>query len=260
MFKNSTFFLLGVFVFSLQLSSCKTREKLVYFQTKSDSLIVQSNFSPVLQVDDFLSIQVTSVDPETVVAFNLPNELSQTAQNGYLQGMPAGKGYLIDADGTVNLPVIGVFTLAGLTRKEATIQLQKKMEEFTKQPIVHIQILNFKITVLGDVRSPGTYKIPNERITILEAIGLAGDLNTTGERKNVLVIREEAGKKVEYRLDLTNTAVFGSPVYYLNQNDVIYVEPNFTARSTSSFIRATGSIFLSLTSLIITTITLITLK
>jgi polysaccharide export outer membrane protein len=120
--------------------------------------------------------------------------------------------------------------------------------------------LNYKITVLGDVRTPGTYTIPNERITIIEALGLAGDLKPTGERKNVLVIREVAGKKVEFRVDLTSKAIFSSPVYYLRQNDVVYVQPNLTALSESSFVRATGGIFLSLTSLIVTTIALITRK
>jgi polysaccharide biosynthesis/export protein len=260
MFKISIFLKISCLLFLSQLSSCKTREKLVYFQTQSDSLVSQSSYTPILKVDDYLSILVTSIDPTSVQAFNLPLANGQTGQNGYTQGIPAGNGYLVHTDGTINLPVIGSFAIAGLSRLEAAEQLQQKLRAFTKEPIVHIQILNYKITVLGDVRSPGTYKIPNERITILEALGLAGDLKQTGERKNVLVVREEDGKKVEYRVDLTNSSVFSSPVYYLTQNDVIYVEPNVTARSESSFLRATGGIFLSFTSLIITTITLITRK
>ena len=258
MAKISLIFKVGALAVVLQLSACKTREKLVYFQHQSDSLATQSSYTPILQVDDYLSIKVTGMDPETVAAFNLPIEVGQMTQSGYEQGNPARNGYLVGADGTVTLPVIGAFPIAGLSRKEATEQLQKKLEEYTRAPIVHLQILNYKVTVLGDVRSPGTYKIPNERITLLEALGLAGDLKPTGERKNVLVIREEAGKKVEYRVDLTSKTVFASPVYYLRQNDVVYIEPNVTARSESSFLRANGGIFLSLTSLIITTITLIT--
>lgn len=258
MFKIPTVIKIFCIACVVQLSSCKTREKMVYFQNQSDSLATQSTYTPILQVDDYLSVKVTSIDPEAVVAFNLPIEVGQMTQSGYVQGNPARNGYLVDADGTITLPVIGAFLIAGLSRKEATEQLQKKLEEYTLAPIVHIQILNYKVTVLGDVRAPGTYNIPNERITILEALGLAGDLKPTGERKNVLVIREEAGKKVEYRVDLTSKTVFASPVYYLRQNDVVYIEPNVTARSESSFIRANGGIFLSLTSLIITTITLIT--
>jgi polysaccharide export outer membrane protein len=186
--------------------------------------------------------------------------MTNAGQNGYTIGAAAKSGYLIDSDGTINLPVIGVFPMAGLSRKQATLNLQERLEEYTESPIVQIQILNYKITVLGDVRTPGTYKIPNERITIIEAIGLAGDLKPTSERKNVLVIREVDGKKMEYRVDLTSKGIFSSPVYYLRQNDVVYVQPNVTALSESSFVRATGSIILSLTSLIITTITLITQK
>ncbi|MFN5031728.1 MAG: polysaccharide export protein, partial [Flavobacteriia bacterium] len=109
-----------------------------------------------------------------------------------------------------------------------------------------------------DVRAPGTYKIPNERITLLEAIGLAGDLKMTGQRTNVLVIRDINGRKAEYRIDLTSQDLFNSPVYYLSQNDVVYVEPNVTARTESTIWRTTGPIFISLTSLIVTTITLLT--
>ena len=258
MFKIPTVIKIFCITLLIQLSSCKTREKMVYFQNQSDSLATQSTYTPILQVDDYLSVKVTGIDPEAVVAFNLPIVGGQMNQSGSSQGNPAINGYLVDADGTITLPVIGTFPIAGLSRKEATEQLQKKLEEYTLAPIVHIQILNYKVTILGDVRSPGTYTIPNERITLLEAIGLAGDLKPTGVRENVLVIREEAGKKVEYRVDLTSKSVFASPVYYLAQNDVVYIEPNMSSRSESSFIRVNGGIFLSLTSLIITTITLIT--
>jgi polysaccharide export outer membrane protein len=258
MAKISLIFKVGALAVVLQLSACKTREKLVYFQHQSDSLVTQSHFTPTIQIDDFLSIQVTGTDPEAVLPFNLPATTGQVGMSGYIQGNASTNGYLVDAAGMVNLPVIGLFPLAGLDRMEAIRQLQEKIGEYVQPAVVHLQIQNYKITVLGDVRSPGTYKIPNERITILEALGLAGDLKPTGERKNVLVIREEAGKKVEYRVDLTSKAVFSSPVYYLVQNDVVYIEPNATARSESSFLRANGGIFLSLTSLIVTTLTLIT--
>ncbi|MDX1653554.1 MAG: polysaccharide export protein, partial [Brumimicrobium sp.] len=123
---------------------------------------------------------------------------------------------------------------------------------------VSIQIQNFKVTVLGDVQSPGTFTIPNERITIIEAIGIAGDLKMTGNRKNLLVLRDRNGVKTEYRIDLTSKNVLNSPVYYLEQNDVIYVEPNAAARSTGTFWRTSGGIIISLTSLVITTVVLIT--
>ena len=244
--------------FFILLFSCKSREKLVYFQNHKEVENETSGYTPVLEVDDFLSVVVTSIDPETVQIFNATSGNTQMGQTGYTQGASAPIGYLVDSDGNINLPVIGLFHIAGLNRKEAIIQLQDTLRIYAKDPIVQIQILNFKITVIGDVARPGTYKIPNERITILEAIGLAGDLKMTGKRQNVLVIREENGKKQEYRVDLTNGTVFSSPVYYLKQNDLVYVEPNFTALSQASFIRSASGVFISTTSLIITIITLLT--
>ncbi|HNQ20114.1 MAG TPA: SLBB domain-containing protein, partial [Bacteroidales bacterium] len=135
--------------------------------------------------------------------------------------------------------------------------LENKYANYLQHPIVNIHIENFKITVLGEVNHPGTFKIPNERITILEAIGLAGDLKIAGERKNVLVIRDNDGIKTEYRVDLTSTDILYSPVYYLEQNDVVYVEPNYTARRQATVWRTEGSLFISLTSLIVTTLSII---
>lgn len=254
-----SFFLLLV----IQLTSCKTREKLVYFQSNGNDTVTkgQSNYTPVFKTDDFLSIVVTGEDPEASLPFNLPIVGAAPAINsGYTMGNPAPNGYLIDANGNITLPFLGSVQIAGLNRVEATNLIQSKLEPYLKNPVVQIQILNYKITVLGDVKSPGTFKIPNERITLLEAIGLAGDMKMTGVRKNVLVIRDDNGVKTEYRVDLTSKELFSSPVYYLAQNDVVYVEPNVTARSESTIWRTTGTIFISLTSLIVTTVTLISVK
>lgn len=260
---NRLIFFLKIFscILVMQLTSCKTREKLVYFQSseKDSTVQGQSNYTPVFKADDFLSIVVTGEDPDAVLPFNLPSVgISPSVNQGYTVGNPSQLGYLIDANGNVTLPFLGAIKLAGLNRMEATELIQNKLKDFLKNPVVLIQIQNYKITVLGDVRNPGTFKIPNERITILEAIGLAGDMRMTGTRNNVLVIRDENGKKTEYRLDLTSKDLFNSPVYYLAQNDVVYIEPNSTARSESTLWRTAGPIFISLTSLVVTTITLIT--
>lgn len=249
--------------FLLQLSSCKTREKLVYFQSTGNDTVTkgQSNFTPIFKTDDFLSIVVTGEDPEAVLPFNMPVAgAAPMVNSGYTMGNPAPSGYLIDANGNINLPFLGAVKIAGLNRIEATDLIQSKLVPYLKNPVVQIQILNYKVTVLGDVKTPGTFKIPNERITLLEAIGLAGDMRITGVRKNVLVIRDDNGQKTEYRVDLTSKDLFSSPVYYLAQNDVVYVEPNVTARSESTIWRTTGTVFISLTSLIITTVTLISVK
>ncbi len=238
--------------------SCSTREKLVYFQqNKADSTVVQSNYTPVFKTDDFLSVLVTADDPEAAIPFNFPQGSQQNFNNGYTIGNPAVIGYLIDVNGEIKLPVIGAVKLSGLNRVEATALLEERLRPYIKNPVVNIQIQNYKITVLGDVKIPGTFKIPNERITVLEAIGLAGDLKMTGNRKNIVVLRDENGMKTEYRIDLTSKNLFSSPAYYLTQNDVVYVEPNVTARSESTLWRTTGPIFISLTSLVVTTVTLL---
>jgi polysaccharide export outer membrane protein len=238
-----------VFICLILLSSCKTREKLVYFQTGSTEKNAESitHYSPVFKTDDLLSIVVSSEAPELSAPFNLQS-------TGVSQ---ASVGYLIDGEGFVSLPTLGKVKMAGKNRTEVTTLIRELLKEYLKNPIVQIQILNYKITVLGEVNNPGTFTIPNERITLLEAIGLAGDLSMTGIRHNVLVIRDENGIKTEHRVDLRSTDLFNSPVYYLTQNDVIYVEPNLAARTQSSFLKTTYGMILSLTTLTITTITLI---
>lgn len=247
-------------IFSLMTSSCGTRKKMVYFQEQINDSIAHeaaSHFSPVFEIDDFLGVVITGEDPEAAKAFNLP-VLTSSTNNGYSNGIPVPSGYLVDREGNINLPILGKIAVAGKTRMELVDTIQQRLVGYLKSPTVQVQIQNFKVTVLGDVKAPGTFKIPNERITLLEAIGLAGDLKMTGVRKNVLVIRDSLGVKKEYRIDLTKQEVFTSPVYYLKQNDVVYVEPNTAGRSEGTVWRTTGAIFISLTSLVVTSIALIT--
>jgi len=230
---------------------------MVYFQSSSsDTLITNTSFTPVFKVDDLLSVVITAEDPEASKEFNLP-PIAASSNQGYTTGNPAPAGYLVNAKGDISLPIIGNIRVAGKDRMQLEEEIKAKLEGLLKNPTVQIQILNFKITVLGDVRSPGTFKIPNERITLLEAIGLAGDLRMTGVRQNVLVIRDSSGVKQEYRIDLTSKEVFSSPVYYLQQNDVVYVQPNAAARTEGTVWKTTGAIFISLTSLIVTSVALI---
>ena len=261
--KNKMYYLSLLILGLAFITSCKTREKLVYFQngvSGSDSSAVNtSNYTPSFKKDDLLSIVVTADDPETTIPFNLPAAAGTVAANsGYTSGNPERIGYLINENGVISLPYAGEIQIGALSRSEAVSLIQDKLSVYVKNPIVNIQILNFKVTVLGDVARPGTFKVPNERITLLEAIGLSGDLRITGNRKNVLVIRDNDGIKKEYRIDLTSSDLFSSPVYYLEQNDMVYVEPNGTARSRSSLLVTTSGIFISLTSLILTTVSIIT--
>ena len=251
--KNNIFYLSFLAVVLMSITACKTREKLVYFQegvsVNDSSSVNTSTYTSTFKTDDLLSIVVMGDDPEAAIPFNL----SIVAGVGSAEKI----GYLIDENGVVNMPFLGGIQLRGLSRSEAISVIENKLKNYVNHPIVNIQILNYKITILGDVNRPGTFKIPNERITLLEAIGLAEDLKITGNRKNVLVIRDNKGVKKEYRIDLTSSSMFSSPVYYLEQNDLVYVEPNNAARSRSSLLVTTSGILISLTALILTTVSII---
>jgi polysaccharide export outer membrane protein len=231
---------------------------MIYFQGsgKIESAESAKYNSPLIRTDDLLAIHVTAQDPESALPFNPYAQNGTTQPTGYTNGIASQQGYLVDANGNIDFPVLGKVHLAGLTRIAATDLLKQQLESFLKAPLVNIRILNFKITVLGDVKNPGTFTIPNERITLPEALGLAGDLNITAVRSGIIVIRDVEGVKTTTRIDLTNTGVFTSPVYYLQQNDLVYVEPN-RAQLNSSAINNRAGILISLASLVITTIVLI---
>lgn len=244
----------------LALSACKTREKLVYLQNGS-APEVQANYQPLLRTDDQLLIQVGGADMEALAPFQFYYSAQQNQMNG-LQGMQALQGisYIIDANGNINFPVLGFVKVAGLTRLQTVELLQQKLQAYVEGPVVNIQILNYKYTVLGQVKAPGVYKIPTERFTILEAIGQSGDLLPTGVRKNVLLVREENGQRKEYRLDLTQKDLFSSPAYYIRQNDVIYVEPNFTGQFQGTNVQVFTQLGTSALSILLSVFTLISLS
>jgi polysaccharide export outer membrane protein len=221
---------------------------MVYFQNLPEQLAqldsVQNNFK--IKPNDILSITVSAFDPTAVKPFNLVLESS----GGVLAQQ---QGYLTGADGTINFPVLGKVKAAGLTRAELAEQLTEKISAYILDPIVTINILNFRVSVLGAVNSPGTFALQGERITLPEAISLAGDLSIYGKRDNVLVLRENNGKKDYAYLDMRDAKIMESDFYYLQQNDLIYVEPNNAAIQQSNYSQIT-TLFISLTSLLITII------
>jgi polysaccharide export outer membrane protein len=218
----------------LSLSSCHLREKMVYLQSNLNDTLVKTtpvmNYAPLLRTDDLLQIQIGGQDQEALAAFQF--YVNQSGNQGGIQmaQVLANMTFLIDPNGNINFPVLGFVKVAGLTRLDATLKLQSLLEEYVAGAVVNIQVKNFKVTVLGQVARPGTYTMPSDRVTILEALGMAGDLQLTGMRNNILLVRELDGKRQEFRLDLTSKDIFTLEAYYLRQNDVIYVEPNKGAR------------------------------
>jgi len=170
-------------------------------------------------------------------------------------GNPRLLPYLVDADGNINFPVLGKLKVAGVTTQQLGDQITQQLTTYLVEPIVNVRLTNFKITVMGEVKLPGTYTVPNERITLIEALGLAGDLTIQAKRSPILLIREKNGKREFITVDLTNKALFNSPYYYLAQNDVLYVEPN-KAKVNSGAVGSGTSVLLSSIGILISLITL----
>lgn len=223
-------------------SSCGTYQNVPYFQDLSQNNITKediSNFSPlIIQPGDILAINVNSPsDGATQFNYNL-NRISGTTGDA-TNPENSVIGFMVDLNGNINLPFLGVVKVAGLNTTNLTEQLQTSLSNYLKKPIVNIRIVNFKISVLGDVQKPDVYTVQNERITIPEALALAGDLTITAIRQ-IILIREINGKREYIPIDLNSKKLFDSPYYYLKNHDVLYATPNrskISNNNTASFQR-----------------------
>ncbi|RPD98794.1 polysaccharide export protein [Aureibaculum marinum] len=238
---------------SILLFSCGSRQDIVYFQDADMAAVSRpiENYNPIIKPDDALTITVSSLDLEGVRPFNL-SAVSYADNQGAYGGVKL-QSYLVDSNGNIDFPVLGKLKLAGLTRIQATAMIEDMLKEYLTDAIVIIRNVNFKVSVLGEVNRPGVYTIENDRITILEALAMAGDLTINAERHNVLVIREEGNKKTYNRVNLTSEQIFNSPLYYLTQNDVIYVTPNNSRIKGSTIGPSTGTTLTAISILITAT-------
>jgi polysaccharide biosynthesis/export protein len=225
---------LSILLFSLTLcffSSCVSHQELVNFRSgkeKEPTLSrlpkqdIANHMDLKLQTNDVLAIIIMSPDGILSAPYNLvPPQLG--AQSS---GTTSPSTFIINSDGMIHLPSLGAFKATGLTIKELREEVIKKVSVFLETPSVNIRLINFKISVTGEVLNPGVYSVENERITILEALARAGDLTLYSDRQHIMVIREHDGVREQGEIDLKDTKFFTSPYYYLQQNDVIYVEPN----------------------------------
>ena len=215
------------------LASCsnKTYRNINYLQdAQKDTTMAMSNEGGILvQPKDMISIVVSSRNPELSAMFNLSNVSYQAGAETSMNGsMNRIIGYSVDTDGNIDFPVMGKINVAGLTRWQVAEKIKSELisRSLLKDPVVSVEFVNFKISVLGEVAHPGTYAITGDKITLLEALSQAGDLTIFGRRDKVSVIREQNGKRSIYVVDLRSTDLFYSPAYYLQQNDVVFVEPN----------------------------------
>ncbi|WP_045475144.1 polysaccharide biosynthesis/export family protein [Winogradskyella sp. PG-2] len=240
-----------IILITILLTGCASSNKINYFK-KNDKLVLKediTNFQPTIQYADMLNINISSIEPELAAPYNS----YEIQENRLVRQIP----YIVTADGDINFPVLGRIMVVGLTTREVTDKLYQMLSKYLNNPSVSVQLVNFKISVLGEVRSPGSYTILNERITILEAIALAGDLTIYGKRKPVTLIREQNGKREFIHIDLTDKALFNSPYYYLSQNDILYIEANKT-RVNSSKVGPNTTILISTLSILISLAAILT--
>ena len=236
-YKNFLWVTSAVFLL-FAVASCRTKKEVVYFQesadTASKSSIQWKNFpkkdssvfqtyDPIIRHNDILNIFVSSINPEAASFFNPVT--GGSAMGNIARANPEIIGYLVDVKGEIELPLIGAVKVEGLTVPMIKDTLKKKLEKYLENPSVRVIFENFKVSILGEVKSPGIYSVVNERITLPEAIASAGDLTIFGRRENIMIIREENGKKEFATIDITKRDFFESPYYFLHPNDVVYVEP-----------------------------------
>ena len=255
-----------IFAVMLLLTSCGTVKDIAYFQNKivNEPEAIDKHAGIVIQPKDMLSIVVSNRNPELVAMFNLP-VISYQAGSETVSGAGQQRlmGYVVDNEGFIDFPVLGPIKVAGLTRWELSNLIKERLIKggFLTDAVVTVEFMNFKVSVIGEVNSPGTYTLSNDKVTILQAISLARDLTIFGQRENVCVIREREGERVIYEINLCDVSLFDSPAYYLQQNDVVYVQPSEikarqsttddkALRMTSIFVSG-GSLLVSVAALIV---------
>lgn len=226
----------------ISLNSCKTPKNIDYFQdVQTGTIITPTNVNDIkINPEDKLSIIVSTQDPALSSLFNLTNtQMSPTGISSYAQGGNDASYYTVSPQGDINFPVLGKLHIVGMTRSQLASFIENRLisEELVQQPIVTVEFVNTGISVIGEVKNPGLYSFNKDHMTIIDAIAVAGDLTMDGRREDILVLRKNSdGTQEGYRVDLTNLKeLASSPVYYLQQDDVIYVEPNKRAKlSTTS--------------------------
>jgi polysaccharide export outer membrane protein len=232
-----------LFLTLIFVSSCVSKKDMIYFQNdETISSEMHKNYAPKIQTDDILNITVSAREPEAVIAYNLYQGGGQTTTTKPIT-------YLVDNEGNITFPELGKLKVSGLTTNQLKEDLIERLEVFITNPIVTIRLENFRVSILGEVKSPGSYNLENEKVSIPEAIAMAGDLSIQGKRKNILLLRNTDGKVESIRLDLTDKSLFKSPYFYLAQNDIVYVEPN-KAKVNSSAIGTTSSLISIATALL----------
>lgn len=257
--KRTLIAFLSLAVLGMSLVGCANYKDIVYLQDINtyDVERIYKQYEPKIKVDDRLTIVVSGPDKMVTAPYNLT--LADITKGGAGTTNPENStlSYLVDMEGCISFPILGRIHVEGMTRRELTEYLTLEIGKDVKDPIVYITFKNFRVTVIGEVRAPGTYTLESEKMTIFQAIGKAGDLNLTAERQGVIVLRDEDGEHKHYELDLRSASVFESPAYFVQQNDVIIVQPSPTRVSNATLATGVWSLVASSVSTLSTITTLV---
>ena len=250
---NKIIYLLVAFL----IFSCASKKDVLYFQDSSELNLqdIDKKFQPIIEVNDILYITLTSTNQEVLQPFLRLKEMQAT--NSTFNNNPGLAGYLVNVNGNISFPMIGDILVEGKTRQYIEELLNIKLSKYVKDIVVDVRIMNFKVTIIGEVKKPGVYKIVDERVTLTEALALAGDLTVDANRHTVTIIREENDVQKVTKIDLTTTDLYNSPFYYLKQNDLVYVEPSKKGVVKTGFV-SDISVLLSIVSIILSTVVIIT--
>jgi polysaccharide export outer membrane protein len=252
--------LLYLFGILLLTASCVSGKKITYYQNMEavEQEAAEARKGLEIKPNDLLTVSVAAENLQAVQPFNLPViAMPSTGDATRMSGQPQLQTYLVDSEGNIEFPVLGTLNVQGMTRQQLSRFLEESISKYVQKPIVNVRIANFQVTVLGEVNNPGTFSVPDEYLSLNKALGFAKDLTIYGKRNNVLIIREtEEGKIYEY-VDITDSNLLNSPFYYLQQNDVVYVEPNQAQKQGAAYNR-NSSVYISIASVLISLAILIT--
>ena len=230
-------YLIYIFII-ISIFSCSTKKNIYYFQD-AGSIVDTSEFTNLtIQKGDILDIQIKALNPESVAIFQ--KEVTQNNMNSREQRILSG--YLVGGDGKIELPILGKLSVSGYTTKELSDLIKEKLVPYVKDPIVKVLILNFKVSVLGEVANPNTFNLIEEQISLIQLLGMAGDLTMNGDRTNILILRQTDDGQITHRVDLTQSDFIDSPFYYMSQNDIVYVYPNYARVKSSGLINNIGTL------------------
>ncbi len=222
------FFLLA-FLLIIQISSCTvSQQSTTYFSGSGDTTLIlkTDDVEPIIQKNDILSIYISSLNPEASAVFNAPNLLATSSST--TSGSSSAGGYLVNTDGNIQLPILGTIKASGITKKQLKADITNLIldKKLLIDPIITIRHLNYEVTIIGEVGKPIVINVPNEKISLLKALGIAGDITVYGKKDNVMLVREVEGKRKVKRIDLNDKSFLSSNYYYLQPNDIVYVEAN----------------------------------